>query len=52
MNLIARSKNKDKINDIIEDFNTLLRIHKLKKAQTTKILGVKGKNFTKNPTFE
>jgi hypothetical protein len=51
-NLLANKKNKDKIHDIIDEFNTLLRISKLAKARTTKILGVKGKNFTKNPTFE
>lgn len=41
------------MHDIIEEFNALLRYSKLKKARSnSKILGVKGKNFTKNPTFE
>jgi len=48
-----KKKNQDKLHDIIDEFNVLLRMSKLKKARSSsKIIGVKGKNFTKNPTFE
>lgn len=48
-----KKKNQDKLHDIIDEFNALLRMSKLKKARnSSKIIGVKGKNFTKNPTFE
>lgn len=53
MNLMNKKKNQDKLHDIIDEFNVLLRMSKLKKARSSsKIIGVKGKNFTKNPTFE
>jgi hypothetical protein len=53
VNLLSKKKNHPKLHDIIDEFNTLLRISKLKKARSSsKIIGVKGKNFTKNPSFE
>jgi hypothetical protein len=42
-------KSKDRIHLIITEYNNLLKIMQLKK---TNRLGVKGKNFTKNPTIE
>lgn len=48
-----KKKNQDKLHDIIDEFNALLRLSKLKKARSnSKIIGVKGKKFTKSPTFE
>ena len=42
--------NKDRIHDVIKEYNGLLRLMKLK--QTAPRLGVKGKTFTKSPTIE
>ncbi len=53
VNLLTNKKNHPKLHEIIDEFNTLLRLSKLRKARSSsKIIGVKGKNFTKNPTFE
>ena len=48
-NLIKMVKNKDNIHDVIEQYNKMLRIAKIKK--TVPRLGIKGKTFTKNPTL-
>jgi hypothetical protein len=49
-NIIQVVKSKDRLYDIMTEFNGLLRLMKLKK--TTPRLAVKGKNFTKTPTIE
>lgn len=41
---------KDRIHDVIKEYNSLLRLMKLK--QTAPRLGVKGSTFTKAPTIE
>jgi hypothetical protein len=52
-NFINKIKNKDKIHDIIEEYNNLLKMTKFKlnNLMNKPKLGIKGKNFTKNPTF-
>ena len=42
-------KKKDKIHDVIQDYNQLLKIMKLNK--TAPRIGVKGKSFTLAPTL-
>jgi hypothetical protein len=42
--------NKDKIHDVIKEYNSLLRLMKLK--NTVPRLGIKGKTFTKTPSIE
>ena len=43
-------KKKDPIHDVIEEYNKLLRITRLKKTKPK--IGVRGHNFTKSPTLE
>ena len=49
-NIIHVVKFKDRLFDIMKEFNSLLRLMNLKK--TGPRLGIKGKNFTKSPTIE
>jgi hypothetical protein len=48
-NIIKAVLNRDRIHDVIKEYNSLLRLMKLK--QTAPRLGVKGKTFTKSPTI-
>lgn len=48
--MIKQIKNKDKIHDVLDEFNNLLKIQKLNK--TIPKIGIRGKNYTKGPTFE
>lgn len=43
-------KKKDPIHDVIEEYNRLLKITRMKKTKPK--IGIKGKNFTKSPTLE
>lgn len=49
-NLIKIIQKKDTIHHVIEEYNRLLRICKMKK--TRQKIGVKGTNFTRSPTLE
>ena len=49
-NMIKVVKSKDRLYDIMNEFNALLRLMNLKK--TVPRLGIKGTNFTKSPTIE
>ena len=49
-NLLKTIKKKDPIHQVIEEYNKLLRICKLKKTKPK--IGVRGHNFTKPPTLE
>ena len=42
-------KKKDPIHDVIEEYNRLLKITRMKKIKPK--IGIKGKNFTKSPTL-
>lgn len=48
-NIIKTVLHKDRIHDVIKEYNSLLRLMKLK--QTAPRLGVKGSTFTKSPTI-
>lgn len=49
-NMMKTIKRKDAIHSVIDEYNKLLRICKLKK--TAPRIGVKGRNFTRAPTLE
>lgn len=48
-NVMKVVKSRDRIHDVIKQYNQLIRIMKFTK--TAPRLGVKGKNFTKTPTI-
>lgn len=48
-NVLKTIKKKDKIHDVIQDYNQMLKVMKLKK--TAPRIGVKGKSFTLAPSL-
>ena len=42
-------KKKDPIHDVIEEYNRLLRVTRMKKTKPK--IGIRGHNFTKSPTL-
>ncbi len=48
-NMTKLLKKKDPIHDVIEEYNKLLRITRMKKTKPK--IGVRGHNFTKSPTL-